>query len=326
MLRNLLLDWSGTLVDDLPPVISATNFVLEQHGRPPLDREEFRRHFRLPFEDFYDEFLPGVSLGALEELFHRKFVELQGDVTPLPGLGEFLDFCRASGRRLFLLSSMKSEHFEAQAEKLGILHCFERPYAGVRDKRIKIREILATHGLAPEETAFVGDMIHDIEAARHGGVMSIAILTGYDTIEKLALARPDVVVSSLSDLRRLLSDRGANAAGRITLAGLEVYARIGVTDDERSAAQRLEVNLTLDTDLRDVRDDIARTTDYAAVAECVTAYCAASNFRLLEALAGGLADALLEQFPLVAALDVEVRKFILPNARHTSVRLRRERD
>ena len=25
MLRNLLLDWSGTLVDDLPPVIGATN-------------------------------------------------------------------------------------------------------------------------------------------------------------------------------------------------------------------------------------------------------------------------------------------------------------
>ena len=54
MLRNLLLDWSGTLVDDLPPVIGATNYVLEQFGKPALTRDEFRRHFRLPFTEFYE--------------------------------------------------------------------------------------------------------------------------------------------------------------------------------------------------------------------------------------------------------------------------------
>ena len=46
MLRNLLLDWSGTLADDMPPVIGATNHVLEHFGRPALSREEFRHHFR----------------------------------------------------------------------------------------------------------------------------------------------------------------------------------------------------------------------------------------------------------------------------------------
>jgi phosphoglycolate phosphatase-like HAD superfamily hydrolase/ADP-ribose pyrophosphatase YjhB (NUDIX family) len=204
MLRNLLLDWSGTLVDDLPPVIGATNYVLEQFGKPPLTRDEFRRHFRLPFTEFYEEFLPDVPLTELDALFHRRFVEIQDEVTPLPGLYEFLDFCRASGRRLFLLSSMKQEHFEVQSEKLGLRPYFEHPYAGVMDKRAKIGSILETHGLAKEETAFVGDMIHDIETARHGGVMSIAVLTGYDSIEKLTPARPDVVISSLHELRRLL--------------------------------------------------------------------------------------------------------------------------
>ncbi len=204
MLRNLLLDWSGTLVDDLPPVIGATNFVLSHYGRPALTRDEFRQHFRLPFTEFYAEFLPEVPLVELDALFHRRFVEIQDDVTPLPGLREFLDFCRASGRRLFLLSSMKREHFEVQAAKLDLAHYFEHPYVGVMDKRAKIGEILSTHGLVREDTAFVGDMIHDVETARHGGVMSIAVLTGYDSIEKLTPARPDVVVSSLHELRRLL--------------------------------------------------------------------------------------------------------------------------
>lgn len=204
MLRNLLLDWSGTLVDDLPPVIGATNFVLEHHGRPPLSRDEFRRHFRLPFTEFYAEFLPEVPLAELDALFHRRFVEIQDDVAPLPGLHEFLDFCRGTGRRLFLLSSMKREHFEVQAARLGLARCFEHPYVGVMDKRAEIGPILERHGLRRDETAFVGDMIHDVEAARCGGVMSIAVLTGYDSIEKLTPARPDVVVASLHELRRLL--------------------------------------------------------------------------------------------------------------------------
>ena len=204
MLRNLLLDWSGTLVDDLPPVISATNHVLQHYGHPPLTREEFRVRFRLPFADFYEECLPGVPLTEVDALFHGRFVEIQDEVIPLPGLHQFLEFCRLGGRRLFLLSSMKQDHFELQAAKIGVRHYFEHAYASVLDKRAKIEEVLTTHGLAPEETAFLGDMVHDVDAARQGGVMSIAVLTGYDSIEKLSPSKPDVVVSSLEELRRLL--------------------------------------------------------------------------------------------------------------------------
>lgn len=219
MVRNLLLDWSGTLVDDLPPVIGATNYVLEHFGCAPLSREQFRRHFRLPFTEFYEELLPGVSPAEIEGLFHRRFVEIQDEVTPLPGLWEFLEGCRYSGRRLFLLSSMKQEHFEVQAARLGVRPFFEHPYAGVHDKRAMIGEILQRHGLARGETAFVGDMIHDVEAARHGGVMSVAVLTGYDTLEKLTPSRPDVVVSSLHELHRLL-ENGQRSLPVVTVGAL----------------------------------------------------------------------------------------------------------
>lgn len=205
MIRNLLLDWSGTLVDDLGPVIGATNDVLRHYGLAELDREEFRTRFRLPFTEFYAEVLPEATLAELDARFHTTFVELQHAVVALPGAAEFLQFCRATGRRLFLLSSVRREHFVEQATRLGLHDYFEVPYAGVMDKRQQIGRILAEHRLDPRETAFVGDMIHDVEAARHGGVMSIAVLTGYDSLEKLTPARPDVVVASLHELRRLMA-------------------------------------------------------------------------------------------------------------------------
>ncbi len=325
MLRNLLLDWSGTLVDDMPPVIGATNYVLEQFGKPPLTRDEFRRHFRLPFTEFYEEFLPDVPLVELDALFHSRFVEIQDEVAPLPGLYEFLDFCRDSGRRLFLLSSMKQEHFDVQSEKLGLRDYFEHPYAGVIDKRAKIGAVLETHGLERRETAFVGDMIHDIETARHGGVMSIAVLTGYDSLEKLTPARPDVVVSSLDALRRLLQDPWHTGGDRIRINALRVLARIGVPDEERAAPQKLSIDVVMESDFRGLDDDLARTTDYAAVAAWLKAECARREVKLLETLAEELAAGLLEGFPQIRAVDLEVRKFVLPDTRDVSVRVRRAR-
>ena len=36
MIRNIIFDWSGTLVDDLPAVLQATNHVFRLAGIPPL--------------------------------------------------------------------------------------------------------------------------------------------------------------------------------------------------------------------------------------------------------------------------------------------------
>jgi phosphoglycolate phosphatase len=223
---------------------------------------------------------------------------------------------------------MKQEHFDVQSAKLGLRHYFEHPYAGVMDKRAKIGGILASHGLSRSETAFVGDMIHDVETARHGGVMSIAVLTGYDSIEKLTPSKPDVVVSSLDALRRVLQDpRDLLRPGpdAIRIHGLEVPTRIGVGEEERAQAQKLVLDVLLETDFRGAADEIGRATDYAAVADWLTAECTRREVRLLETLIEELAEGLLAAFPRVSAVLLEIRKFVLPNTECVSVRLSRTR-
>ena len=80
MFRNLIFDWSGTLVDDLGPVIEATNAVLGKYDIDPFDREGFRRRFRLPYREFYTEILPHVPLDELEAHFRPAF---DAAVTPV---------------------------------------------------------------------------------------------------------------------------------------------------------------------------------------------------------------------------------------------------
>jgi len=45
VIRNIIFGWSGTLVDDLPAVFRATNYVFGQAGLTELTIEEFRAEF-----------------------------------------------------------------------------------------------------------------------------------------------------------------------------------------------------------------------------------------------------------------------------------------
>jgi phosphoglycolate phosphatase-like HAD superfamily hydrolase/ADP-ribose pyrophosphatase YjhB (NUDIX family) len=215
VIRNIIFDWSGTLVDDLPAVLKASNFVLTQAGRPEMSLEEFRAEFSLPFTNFYDRHTPHVPLPQLEDWFHTSFRQAQDSVCELPHAREFLEFCRAKKLRTFLLSTVHSEHFAAQCRVTGFDVFFDKLYTDVFDKRKKIHEILAENHLKPDETLFIGDMQHDIETAQHGGIHSCAVLTGYNTLEQLRQAKPDLIVEHLGELRRVLQQNGFRLKPRV---------------------------------------------------------------------------------------------------------------
>jgi len=209
MYQNLLFDWSGTLVNDLPPTLFATNAVLASHQVPEMDLAEFRRRFRLPYPEFYEEVLPGVAIDSLENLFRSSFSASPEQVTVLPHAREMMEWCRSQEIRCFVLSSMDSTIFTHQARELKMGHFFEEIYSGVIDKRDRIGDILTTHGLDPATTAFVGDMVHDIDTAHHGGIASVAVTTGYDPEERLRQADPRHLFQDLTEFREWLESNAA---------------------------------------------------------------------------------------------------------------------
>jgi phosphoglycolate phosphatase len=227
MIRNVIFDWSGTLVDDLPAVWQATNYVLVQSACSEMTLEQFRAEFCLPFTLFYDKHTPHVALPQLEEWFHSRFRQVQDSVRELPHAREFLEFCRQRGLRTFLLSTVNAEHFAVQERMTGFGRYLERPYLGVRDKRKRIHEILEENRLACGQTMFVGDMQHDIETARHGGIHSCAVLTGYNTLAQLRAAKPDILVEHLGELRRLLEENDLELKPRARRADLFPVVTVG---------------------------------------------------------------------------------------------------
>jgi len=112
----------------------------------------------------------------------------------------------------------------------------------------------------------------------------------------------------------------------IEIAELEVQSSVGVSEKERQTRQKLAVCLRFQIapPFGSLADEIARTIDYGAVANEVSAIAASGSRRLIETLVAEIADGLMARFPMIR-LEVELRKFILPNTRYVSVRTARRR-
>ena len=197
-------------MDDLPAVWRASNYVFRKAGVAELTLDQFRADFCLPFKNFYEQYVPHASLPQLEEWFHSHFKEVQHLSTELPHAREMLLFCRERGLRTFLLSTIHRDHFAAQSASTGFDQFLDHPYIEIWDKRTKILEILQKHELNADETLFIGDMQHDIETARHGGIFSCAVLTGYNRLDQLRASEPDLIVEHLGELREILERNGLN--------------------------------------------------------------------------------------------------------------------
>ena len=106
----------------------------------------------------------------------------------------------------------------------------------------------------------------------------------------------------------------------ITIIDLEVFCRVGVSDEERAKPQRLLVSVDMEYDFSSaaVSDRIARTIDYFQVSQRLIRFGERKGWRIIESLATEMAEKILVEFQ-PQSVTVEVKKFPIPEARYVSV-------
>jgi len=111
---------------------------------------------------------------------------------------------------------------------------------------------------------------------------------------------------------------------RIHIEQLEISARVGVPEKERAAPQRLTATITLwpQRQAGKLNDHIAKTVNYSEVCEETKNFVRDRTVKLIETLAGELATHLLQRFA-IAKIAIELRKFVIPDAKYVSVTVTR---
>jgi dihydroneopterin aldolase len=97
---------------------------------------------------------------------------------------------------------------------------------------------------------------------------------------------------------------------RIFIKGLSLHAYHGVMAHEAKVGQSFTIDLDLEIDLSAAArsDKVIDTVSYDKVVGCASEVFCALRYRLIEAAAGNVADAVLAAFPRVSSVAVTIHK------------------
>lgn len=112
----------------------------------------------------------------------------------------------------------------------------------------------------------------------------------------------------------------------IIIRDLAVSFHVGVPDAERANSQKLLLTVELQNDFTAAAeaDDLTKTIDYFAVSRRLIHFGDGREWKLIEKLASDIAAMVLSEFG-ARGVTVEVKKFIIPEARYVSVKVIRSK-
>jgi len=189
-------DLDMTLIDSRPGIKAVYDQIVIESGAV-IDTDLVVSRLGPPVEWELAQWLPEADAthwaDRYRELYPSIALEL---ITTLPGAHEALDAARSRGRTI-LITAKNGPSAQLHVDRLGLAidEVFGRAW------REGKADVLRAQGA----TTYVGDHVHDMEAARSSGAFGIGVTTGPSSAEELLDAGAGTVLTSLSDLPEWLS-------------------------------------------------------------------------------------------------------------------------
>src|SRR5262245_823937 len=213
MMRTIVFDLDGTLVDTAPDLISALNLVLSREGLPPVGYDHARRMMGGGSRRMIERALiaEGHSVpGAELDRIFRGFIDHYGAhiadrSRPFPRLESMLKRLTAEGLRLAVCTN-KLERLAVRlldALKLSSYFaaiCGQDTFGMQKPDPQMLRLIIRRTGGELHRAVMVGDSRTDVRTARAANVPVIAVDFGYSEVP-VATLHPDRVTAHLPNCR-----------------------------------------------------------------------------------------------------------------------------
>lgn len=207
-----ILDVDGTLVDTNYQHAIAWYRALRNHGVVrPLWR--IHRHIGMGGDNLVGavaghevETKLGDEVRAAEK---ELYAELIGEVEPMDGARDLLEFLKRRGHKIVLASSAKQEeldHYLDMLEAHGIADAWTSSGDVETTKPAPDLVVAAMKKIDADRGVMVGDSTFDCEAAGRAGVPTIGVLTGGFSESELREAGAVAVFESLGELKSNLDE------------------------------------------------------------------------------------------------------------------------
>ncbi len=210
MIKTVIWDWNGTLLDDLDLSLNSVNILLKERNLPLLTKEKYKDIFTFPVIEYYK----AAGFDFDKEPFEvpaKQYVRIYRDgvntVRLFPDVVDTLTYLKEQGYQLIVLSAMRDDNLKLMIEIAGITHFFDGIY-GIKDNyaREKIslgKQLVNDLNLNSSECLMVGDTLHDAEVSEHCGFNCILYTRGHVSRQRLETKKIRII-DRLEELKSIL--------------------------------------------------------------------------------------------------------------------------
>jgi phosphoglycolate phosphatase len=210
MLKALLLDLDGTLIDTPQAIVEVTQATLHELRLPPADPQAIKDGIGLPLPVALGQLIGKGPAGAAEAVEIYR-VLWRSRVTPriphllYPGVREGLSTLRQQGLSLAVVTGKAQDGADSSVRAAGLAELFDVVLGYTSVANPKPAPDLALEALRrmdkpPASAVVVGDATHDLTMAKRAGIRSIAVSYGAQPLAQLRTADPTWVAHSFREV------------------------------------------------------------------------------------------------------------------------------
>jgi phosphoglycolate phosphatase len=214
IIKGIIFDLDGTLVDTLDDLTNSMNAALAQLGRPQRSPEACRKMIGYGLRRFAEQALGPEAIELTDELVTRM-VEHYRDhclekTAPYEGMQDLIATLARQGIRLAVLTNKNQAPAAVITRHYFGTETFD-PIVGAEEGR-KVKpdpttalDILNVWNLRADEVLFVGDGETDVQTAQNAGVRCIGCEWGFRSREQLTEAGADILIQHPGEILDYLS-------------------------------------------------------------------------------------------------------------------------
>jgi len=216
MLRHLIFDLDGTLIDSKLDIIASLRLAFVRIGRKNIEIDE--NCIGLPLRQIaysLDSSISENEFFIFQKEFRNDYDTKDYNATNLmKGVVPTLNNLATLGMNSYVATTKPSMPMRRVIDALGLSCYFQGTYSldsledSHKTKADLIKRILLEKQIDPIEAAYIGDYPTDITAAHDCGITAIAYLNGYGETAELLAMNPDICIDCISDLSMKLVTKG----------------------------------------------------------------------------------------------------------------------
>ena len=206
--KEIIFDFDDTLIHSGQSVVECVLRVADKLSLHKPSVDDIRRLMGIPLVPFVKALWPQVDG---EEVLQAYLDNYKKDsLVKVEGTSETLNGLRNLGFRLHILSSKRTVNLLDHMKHIGIESNLFTSIIGGEAVLYNKPDGRVFNGFLEKydvnEIVYVGDSLHDLEAALNAGMKFIAVLTGIISKEEFVNAGAEVIVDSVCGLKGLFEN------------------------------------------------------------------------------------------------------------------------